>query len=90
MNNFNPNLHFTLEKMENDLLNFLDTTIFFKNNIPELKHHIKEGADLSLNFREAIMPKSQLIGILCGEIYRAKNATTDDLVFEIIRKEIEK
>ena len=66
--------------MQNGLLNLLDTTIFFQNNIPELKHHIKDGADLSLNFREAIMPKSQLIGILCGEIYRDRNATTEKIV----------
>ena len=45
MNNFNFNLHFTLKKMQNGLLNLLDTTIFFQNNIPELKHHIKDGAD---------------------------------------------
>jgi hypothetical protein len=31
--------------MQNGLLNLLDTTIFFQNNIPELKHHIKDGAD---------------------------------------------
>ena len=90
MNNFNPNLEFTSEKMVNDKINFLDTTIFLKNGTPELRHHIKEGADISLNFREAVMPKSQLIGILCGEIYRARNATTDDSDFELIIHEIEK
>jgi hypothetical protein len=26
------------------------------------------------------MPKSQLIGILCGEIYRDRNATTEKIV----------
>jgi hypothetical protein len=35
------------------------------------------------------MPKSRLIGILSGEIYRARNTTTDDLDFEVILKEIE-
>jgi hypothetical protein len=90
MNNFNPNLHFTVEKMKNGLLNFLDTTIFVRNNTLELKHHIKDGADLSLNFRKTIVPKSQLIGILCGEIYRTRNATTNDSDFELILKRIEK
>ena len=36
------------------------------------------------------MPESYLIGILCGEIYRARNATTDDSDFELILHEIEK
>ena len=31
MNNFNPNLEFASEKMVNDKINFLDTTIFLKN-----------------------------------------------------------
>ena len=90
MNNFNPYLHFTVEKIENGLLNFLDTTIFLGNNTLELKHDIKDGADLSLNFCEAIMPKSELIRILCGEIYTARNATTNDSDFEMILKEIER
>jgi hypothetical protein len=78
MNNFNSNLHFIFEKMQNGLLNNLNTTICLKNYIPEHKNHIIDGEDLSLNFREAIMPKSQLIGIRCGEIYCARITTTDD------------
>jgi len=83
MNKFATDLKFTEVVMTNKEITFLDTCLYIdaKNNL-EIKQYRKPIASEVLNnFKKSVMPKSQKIGLLMGEIYRANNttSTTKDL-----------
>jgi hypothetical protein len=80
MNNYEESLKFTMEKMVNNKLNFLDTTTYLDQfNVPQLKHFRKPTAsDVIYNFEENICPKKYKISTLVGEIHRCNNTTTTE------------
>ena len=91
MNEFDPNLRFTLENMENNKLNFLDTIIILRDEKLILNQYRKpESSNCLVNFIYGVAPKSYKLSTLIGEIYRANNCrpTKDglDQVLENIEK----
>ena len=82
MNNFDPNLKFTMEKANPNLV-FLDTEIYLDDySILQHKHFRKEISSTTLhNFKTAITPWKYLNSTLCCEIYRHNNtnSTNNDL-----------
>ena len=68
MNNYEKSLKFTLEKMTENKLTFLDTTTYLNEcNIPQLKHFRKPTAsDVIYNFKENMCPKKYKISTLVG------------------------
>ena len=79
MNEFATDLKFTEETMLDNELVFLDMCIYIntKNEI-NIKQHRKPDSNVLSNFKKSIMPKSQKIGLLMGEIYRANNTTSTE------------
>ena len=82
MNEFDPELKFTLEEA-NPTLTFLDTEIYVsESGILEHKFFRKEMASSVLtNFEHGVIPRKYLISTLSGEIYRHSycNSTESDL-----------
>ena len=72
MNEFDPELQFTLEEA-NPTLTFLDTEIYVsESGILEHKFFRKEMASSVLtNFELGVIPRKYLISTLTGEIYRS-------------------
>ena len=80
MNNFNPSLKFTIEKMVKNKLIFLDTVVYMNSdNVLQLKKYNKQTAsDVVLNFSKSVTPLKYKISTLIGEIYRCNNTTTNE------------
>ena len=77
LNNFDKNLGFTIESMENSRLNFLDTTIIMQDNTLNLEHYRKPTAtDCMINYKTGVSPKSYKTGAFVGELYRCHHSTT--------------
>ena len=80
-NSVHKNLKFTLEKNNNNTLAFLDVFIYFDEKSQQFEFNFfqKEIKNDKLdNFISSISPKSQKIGTLCGEIYRANNCSSNE------------
>ena len=63
--------------MEENKLNFLDTTIYWDKSTSkfELEHFQKSTkSDCILNFNQNVVPKNTKIGVLMGEIYISRKA----------------
>ena len=79
LNNFDKNLGFTIETMENSRLNFLDTTVVIKNKTLNLEHYRKPTAtDCLINYKTGVSPKSYKMSAFTGELYRCHHSTTTD------------
>ena len=91
MNQYEKNLNFTLEKMTDNGLNFLDTTTYLDSpNIPQLKQYRKPTAsDVIFNFNNNICPKKYKISTLTGEIHRANNTCTTSYDLETALKTVQ-
>ena len=77
--------------MENNKLNFLDTTVILKGTSSILKQYRKsESSDCLINFKYGVAPKAYKISTLIGEIYRANNCTTTKDGLDQALKNIEK
>ena len=80
LNNFDKNLGFTLENMENSRLNFLDTTIVLKDDKLSLEHYRKPSAtDCLINYKTGVSPISYKMSAFTGELYRCHHSTTSDV-----------
>ena len=79
MNKFDKKLIFTEEPMKNNELIFLDTCLYLDSskNI-QIKQYRKSESVVYNNFKQAVMPKSQKIATLTGEIFRAKYCSSTD------------
>jgi hypothetical protein len=76
-NNLHPNIKFTIEKMKNNRLPFLDTEVRFENNKLELFHYQKPSkSNCTAHFTDSIAPRSQKMSLLTGELNRIYNATS--------------
>ena len=82
MNNFDINLNFTEDSMIDNQLIFLDMCLYLDSskNI-QIRQHRKSTSVVLNNFEQAVMPRSQKISTLTGEIFRAKycSSTNSDL-----------
>ena len=81
LNNYHENLKWTSESMQENKLNFLDTTIYWDNNTSkfELQHFQKSTkSDCFFNFNRHVVPKDTKIGVLMGKIYRCQSTTTTE------------
>ena len=85
MNRFDHFLNFTIEKMTNNSLPFLDTEVYVDSeNIVQLRFYKKPSAsDVKLNFRHSTTPMKYKISTLVGEIYRVTRCTTTESEREI-------
>ena len=91
MNNFHKNINFTEETMKNNSLIFLDMNLYIDNeNKIQTKLYRKSENIVYNNFRQSIMPKSQKIATLAGEIYRTKYCCSTENDLEISLKNLEK
>ena len=78
MNSFDKDLVFTEEPMENQQLTFLDTCVYIESGKIQIKQHRKSESVVYNNFTKAVMPKSQKISTLTGEIFRAKYCSSTE------------
>ena len=80
MNKFSIDLEFTEQIMINNEISILDTSLYIDSqNILQIKQYKKPiASDVLNNYKKSIMPKSQKIGSLMGEIYRANNTTSTE------------
>ena len=96
INNWEPNLKFTLDEGDNGLLNYLDMSLYKDNetNQFETKFYQKSiKSDYLSNFN-SVQPKSYKISTLCGEIYRMNrictNETNRDMALNILKSKFVK
>ena len=79
MNNFDKRyLNFTVEKMSENRLVFLDTQIYLDdNNIFQFRKYRKpSSSDFLVDFKSSVMPKKYKISTLKGEIHRCCHTNT--------------
>ena len=75
-NEYSENLKFTAEKMQDNKLNFLDITLELKDSKLLMWNYSKlQNRNKITDFKHEICPKSQKIGTLTAEIFRAYNTT---------------
>ena len=78
MNSFDKELTFTEEPIKNNKLIFLDVCLYVESGKLQMKQHRKSAAVVYNNFQKAVMPKSQKIATLTGEIFRAKYCSSTE------------
>ena len=75
-NNYSKNLKFTAEKMHENKINFLDITLELRDSKLLMWNYSKpQNRNKITDFKNEICPKSQKIGTLTAEIFRANNTT---------------
>ena len=90
MNNFHKDLKFTECEMINNQLTFLDLNLYFdENKTLQSKLYRKCDQVVLNNFRQAIMPKSQKISTLVGEIHRTNHCSSTKNELDSSLKELE-
>ena len=73
---YSENLKFTTEKMQDNKLNFLDITLELKDSKWLMWNNSKpQNRNKITAFKHEICPKSQIIGTLTAEIFRAYKTT---------------
>ena len=77
MNEFDNFLTFTVDEMSENSLKFLDTKVVISDNKLELKQYFKHE-NVVLNYKHAVAPTQYKNSCLIGEIYRAKNSTSNN------------
>ena len=82
MNNFDENLSFTLDKMENKSIKYLDTLVILENDKLKLNQFQKPDTVI-MNYKKAVAPLQYKNSCLSGEIFRAKNCTSDEITLDI-------
>ena len=82
MNEFDNFLTFTVDEMSENSLKFLDTKVVISDNKLELKQYFKHE-NVVLNYKHAVAPTQYKNSCLIGEIYRAKNSTSNDDNLEV-------
>ena len=87
MNEFDSFLKFTSEKMQENSIKFLDTTVFINNNKLQLKQFFKHE-NVVINYKKAIPPLQNKNSCLIGEIYRANNCSSNNENLEIALKNL--
>ena len=93
INKFDSDLQFTLEKMTENAIPFLDMTIYLDvNNTLQTKFYQKPSAsEVVVNFQKSISPKRYKINSLITDLHRCKNTCTteenmNDAIFQISKK----
>ena len=93
MNTFKKKyLNFTVEKMTDDKLVFLDAQIYLddKNIFQFRKYRKTSGSDFLIDFKSSVMPKKYKISILIGEIHRCSHTNTTLIELEIALQNLKK
>ena len=86
-NTYSKNLKFTVEKMQDNKINFLDITLELRESKLLMWNYSKpQNRNKITDFKHEICPKSQKIGTLTAEIFRANNTTNS---FETLNKALE-
>jgi hypothetical protein len=87
-NKLHKNIEFTMEKMDNGKISYLDTEFRAIGDRVEMFHFEKVSTtDLLPNFLTNICPKSQKISLLVGHLHRIQNASScEEAVDEGFRK----
>ena len=77
INTFHAGLKFTMNKMVDSKIVFLDTTVINTDGKLSLEMFRKpESSDCLINFRTGVSPKNQKISTLTGELYRCHHTTS--------------
>ena len=85
LNNFDENLGFTLDKMENNSIKYLDTLVVLENDKLKLQQFLKSESVI-MNYKKAVAPLQYKNSCLSGEIFRANNCTSDSDSLELALK----
>ena len=79
MNNFDKNLNWTMENMENNKLIYLDTQVVLEDSEINLYQYRKpNNSQVLINYKYGISPKCYKTGLISGEVFRAKNCTSSE------------
>ena len=77
-NNYSENLKFTVEKMNENKINFLDITFELRDGKLIMWNYSKpQNRNKITDFKNEVCPKSQKLGTLCAEVYRINNTTNN-------------
>ena len=83
LNNFDKDLKWTMQSMENDELVFLDTKIVQKDSTLNLyQYRTPTASNCLTNYKYAVSPKAYKNGLIIGEIHRANNCTSNDIALK--------
>ena len=86
-NNCDPDLKFTIEReTQHSGLNFLDTNVKYdpRSQLYELSFYQKPGKSDALQpYKLGVIPPSQKLGLLSGEIFRMNNCTSNPTNLDI-------
>ena len=84
LNKFHPGLKFTINKIVDSKIVFLDTTVINTDGILSLEMYRKpESSDCLINYRTGVSPKKQKISTLTGELYRCHYTTSTPLALDL-------
>ena len=85
-NSYSENLKFTVEKMNENKINFLDITLELRDSKLHMWNYSKpQNRNKITDFKHEICPRSQKVGTLVAEIHRVNNTTnsTETLNFAL-------
>ena len=85
LNNFDENLGFTLDKMGNNSIKYLDTLVVLENDKLKLQQ-FQKSESVIMNYKKAVAPLQYKNSCLSGEIFRANNCTSDSNSLELALK----
>ena len=91
MNSFDPYLKFTEVLMSDNKIIYLDTKIVKNDDSLELEQYRKTSihSTCMMNYKQAIAPLQYKNSCLNGEIYRAKNCTTNETTLNLALQDLE-
>ena len=78
VNNWDKNIKFSFEKMIDNKLNFLYSTVFVQNDTFEFRSYRKNGSDtIMINFKKSTISEKYLINNICTMLHQAQNASSN-------------
>ena len=78
VNNWDKNIKFSFEKMIDNKLNFLYSTVFVQNDTFEFRPYRKNGSDTIMsNFKKSTISEKYLINNICTMLHQAQNSSSN-------------
>ena len=89
INGWDQNLNFTVEKIDNNQIKFLDSNIFLENKIIKFRKNFTKGIDtVFTNFKLSISPYKYKVNNIFTQLHRTRDSCSDQEQFLLALDEL--